>query len=213
MYLNRLTKIETEAKQIKEIQKISYNQALQLTAKKEGFSSYQAFLNKIETDFCKDENEYIKDFKSNIFKNRKYIKSNFIKIKNLKIKYNEINNDDIYDNNETEREELLENILNKADEMAKNMAHLIFPNQIINFGDNNCTSLEVPCFNIYTSSGYIQAHNDYNGEKSDFFLELLLNDESIEIGFINLNNYKDIGFLIPEEYDPSNFNSINIKLS
>lgn len=111
MYLNRLTKIETEAKQIKEIQKISYNQALQLTAKKEGFSSYQAFLNKIETDFCKDENEYIKDFKSNIFKNRKYIKSNFIKIKNLKIKYNEINNDDIYDNNEDEREELLENII------------------------------------------------------------------------------------------------------
>ncbi len=213
MYISKtLTELEIKVKQIKEDQKISYNQALQVASKAEGYSSYQALLNKVETTYCQDDNKYIKDFKSNIFKNRKHIKSNFIKIKNLKIKYDEITNDEKYDNNEEEREEFLENILHKADKIAKNIADLIFPNQIVNFADNSFTSLEIPCFKIYASSNGVVALNDINGEKADFWLEIALYSELFELGFRNLENYNDIGFIVPEEYDPLNFNSINIEL-
>lgn len=214
MYIsNTLTKLEIKAKKIKESQKISYNKALQVASKAEGFTSYQAFLNKVETTYCEDDNEYIKDFKSNLFKNRKHIKSNFIKLKNLKIKYDEITNDEQYnDNGKKEREELLENILYKADKIAKNIADLIFANQIVKFGDNQFTSLEAPSFNIYTSSNGVVALNDINGDKADFWLEIPLYSESFELGFKNLGNYNDIGFIVPEKYDPQNFNSINIEL-
>lgn len=212
MNLISLNELENRAKKIKQNKNISFNQALQAASKEEGFLSFQAFLKKTETVYCKDENEYIKDFKSNIFKNRKHIKSNFNKLKNLKIVYDEIINDEKYDNDEKEREELLEKTLYKADNIAKNIADLIFPNQISNFGDNSFTSIEIPCFNIYTSSDYITAHNDYGGEKLDFSLQIILNSQSFELGFRNLENYKDVGFTIPKEHDPYNFTSITIKL-
>lgn len=213
MYISKtLTELEIKAKQIKEDQKISYNQALQVASKTEGYSSYQALLNKVETTYCQDANEYIKDFKSNIFKNRKHIKSNFIKIKNLKIKYDEITNDEKYDNNQEEREEFLENILHKADEIAKNIADLIFPNQIVSFADNSFTSLEVPCFKIYTSSNGVTVHNDINGDKADFWLEIPLYSESLELGYRGLENYKEVGFRLPSEDEPNYFDSIDIKL-
>ena len=202
MYLlNTLTELELKAKQIKEKQNISYNQALQIASKQEGYSTYQAFLSKIEKVYCADENEYIKDFKSNIFK-----------IKNLKIKYDKINNDDKYDNNEDERKELLENILRKADEIAKSIADLIFPTEIVNFSDSEVTSLEAPCFNIYTSSNGITVHNDINGDKADFWLEITLYSESLELGYRGLENYKEVGFRLPTKDEANYFDSINIKL-
>jgi hypothetical protein len=40
-------------------------------------------LNKIKKDYIDDKDDQFKEFKSNVFENRKHIKSNFIKIKKL----------------------------------------------------------------------------------------------------------------------------------
>ena len=82
-----LSQIQNEAKILQDTQNITYNQSLQIIAQKNGFKSYQAILNKIKKDYIDDENEEIKEFKSNVFENRQHIKSNFIKIEKLSKKY------------------------------------------------------------------------------------------------------------------------------
>ena len=82
-----LLQIQSEAKKLQNTQNITYNQSLQIIAQQNGFKSYQAILNKIKKDYIDDENEEIKEFKSNVFENRKHIKSNFIKIEKLSKKY------------------------------------------------------------------------------------------------------------------------------
>ena len=80
MKLITLSQIQNEAKKLQDTQNITYNQSLQIIAQQNGFKSYQAILNQIKKDYIDDENEQIKEFKSNVFENRKHIKSNFIKI-------------------------------------------------------------------------------------------------------------------------------------
>ena len=82
-----LSQIQNEAKKLQDVQNITYNQSLQIIAQQNGFKSYQAILNKIKKDYIDDENEEIKEFKSNVFENRQHIKSNFIKIEKLSKKY------------------------------------------------------------------------------------------------------------------------------
>ena len=100
-----LSQIQNEAKMLQDTQNITYNQSLQIIAQKNGFKSYQAILNQIKNDYIYDENEQIKEFKSNVFENRKHIKSNFIKISKLSKKFNEIELDDKYNDDEEKREE------------------------------------------------------------------------------------------------------------
>ena len=82
-----LLQIKSEAKKLQNTQNITYNKSLQIIAQQNGFKSYQAILNKIKKDYIDDENEEIKEFKSNVFENRQHIKSNFIKIEKLSKKY------------------------------------------------------------------------------------------------------------------------------
>ena len=111
-----LSQIQNEAKKLQDVQNITYNQSLQIIAQQNGFKSYQAILNKIKKDYIDDENEQIKEFKSNVFENRKHIKSNFIKIEKLSKKYEELQRDEKYDDDEETRAELLEELEEKAAE-------------------------------------------------------------------------------------------------
>ena len=95
-----LFQIQSEAKKLQNTQNITYNQSLQIIAQQNGFKSYQAILNKIKKDYIDDENEEIKEFKSNVFENRQHIKSNFIKIEKLSKKYEELQRDEKYDDDE-----------------------------------------------------------------------------------------------------------------
>ena len=78
-----LLQIQNEAKKLQNTQNITYNQSLQIVAQQNGFKSYQAILDKIKKDYVDDENEQIKEFKLNVFENRKHIKSNFTEIEKL----------------------------------------------------------------------------------------------------------------------------------
>ena len=104
MKLITLSQIQNEAKKLQDTQNITYNQSLQIIAQQNGFKSYQAILNQIKKDYIDDENEQIKEFKSNVFENRKHIKSNFIKIEKLSKKYEELQRDEKYDDDEEIRE-------------------------------------------------------------------------------------------------------------
>ena len=93
-----LLQIQNEAKKLQNTQNITYNQSLQIVAQQNGFKSYQAILDKIKKDYVDDENEQIKEFKLNVFENRKHIKSNFTKIEKLAEKYKKIKFTEEYDN-------------------------------------------------------------------------------------------------------------------
>ena len=95
--------IQNEAKKLQDTQNVTYNQCLQIIAQQNGYKSYQAILNQIKKDYIDDENEEIKEFKLNIFENRKHIKSNFIKIKKLAEKYKEIEVSEELDDDEEKR--------------------------------------------------------------------------------------------------------------
>ncbi|MBU3015635.1 hypothetical protein KO488_12770 [Poseidonibacter lekithochrous] len=72
----------------------------------------------------------------NVFENRKHIKSNFIKIEKLSKKYEKFQFDKKYDNDKETREELLEEIEEKAVELSNSIAKMFFGNVIFKLTDN-----------------------------------------------------------------------------
>lgn len=188
-----LLQIQNEAKELQNIQSITYNQSLHVIAQKYGFKTYQAVLNQIRNDYIYDKNEEIKGFKLNIFDNRKHIKSNFAKIEKLSKKYENLRFDEKYDSDEETREEILEEIEERAAELSNSIAKMFFGNIITKLtGDRLC--LEGCAYAGYISSNYITIHNDIDAHQADYFVELNIIDQSFSFAYrdFNIDKYDDI---------------------
>lgn len=168
-----LSEYKNKAKDLSKETSLTYNQALHNIAKSYGYKSYHAVLKELKNQYIFDENQYISEFKTNIFKNQKHIKSNFEKINKLNNQYIKID----------QNEELKDNILAKADNIADNIAKIIFTDILYKFLDNSLTSFEVPCFALYTSSDYLTFHNDIDANNADILVDFNILDKSIDISF------------------------------
>ena len=188
-----LSQIQNEAKILQDTQNITYNQSLQIIAQKNGFKSYQAILNKIKKDYIDDENEQIKEFKSNVFENRKHIKSNFIKIEKLSKKYEELQRDEKYDDDEETRAELLEELEEKAAELSNSIAKMFFGDVIFKLTDNQRLCVEGGAYAGYSSSDNQTIHNDIDAHNADYCIELNIENQKFYFSYrdFNIDDYED----------------------
>mgnify|MGYP000196244619 FL=1 len=188
-----LSQIQNEAKMLQDTQNITYNQSLQIIAQKNGFKSYQAILNKIKKDYIDDENEEIKEFKSNVFENRQHIKSNFIKIEKLSKKYEELQRDEKYDDDEETRAELLEELEEKAAELSNSIAKMFFGDVIFKLTDNQRLCVEGGAYAGYSSSDNQTIHNDIDANNADYWIELNIENQKFYFSYrdFNIDDYED----------------------
>ena len=188
-----LSQIQNEAKILQDTQNITYNQSLQIIAQKNGFKSYQAILNKIKKDYIDDENEQIKEFKSNVFENRQHIKSNFIKIEKLSKKYEELQRDEKYDDDEETRAELLEELEEKAAELSNSIAKMFFGDVIFKLTDNQRLCVEGGAYAGYSSSDNQTIHNDIDANNADYWIELNIENQKFYFSYrdFNIDDYED----------------------
>ena len=188
-----LSQIQNEAKILQDTQNITYNQSLQIIAQKNGFKSYQAILNKIKKDYIDDENEQIKEFKSNVFENRKHIKSNFIKIEKLSKKYEELQRDEKYDDDEETRAELLEELEEKAAELSNSIAKMFFGDVIFKLTDNQRLCVEGGAYAGYSSSDNQTIYNDIDANNADYWIELNIENQNFSFFYrdFNIDDYED----------------------
>ena len=188
-----LSQIQNEAKILQDTQNITYNQSLQIIAQKNGFKSYQAILNKIKKDYIDDENEEIKEFKSNVFENRQHIKSNFIKIEKLSKKYEELQRDEKYDDDEETRAELLEELEEKAAELSNSIAKMFFGDVIFKLTDNQRLCVEGGAYAGYSSSDNQTIHNDIDANNADYWIELNIENQKFYFSYrdFNIDDYED----------------------
>ena len=188
-----LSQIQNEAKILQDTQNITYNQSLQIIAQKNGFKSYQAILNKIKKDYIDDENEEIKEFKSNVFENRQHIKSNFIKIEKLSKKYEELQRDEKYDDDEETRAELLEELEEKAAELSNSIAKMFFGDVIFKLTDNQRLCVEGGAYTGYSSSDNQTIYNDIDANNADYWIELNIENQKFYFSYrdFNIDDYED----------------------
>ena len=188
-----LSQIQNEAKILQDTQNITYNQSLQIIAQKNGFKSYQAILNKIKKDYIDDENEEIKEFKSNVFENRQHIKSNFIKIEKLSKKYEELQRDEKYDDDEETRAELLEELEEKAAELSNSIAKMFFGDVIFKLTDNQKLCVEGGAYAGYSSSDNQTIYNDIDANNADYWIELNIENQKFYFSYrdFNIDDYED----------------------
>lgn len=188
-----LSQIQNEAKILQDTQNITYNQSLQIIAQKNGFKSYQAILNKIKKDYIDDENEEIKEFKSNVFENRQHIKSNFIKIEKLSKKYEELQRDEKYDDDEETRAELLEELEEKAAELSNSIAKMFFGDVIFKLTDNQRLCVEGGAYAGYSSSDNQTIYNDIDANNADYWIELNIENQNFSFFYrdFNIDDYED----------------------
>ena len=188
-----LSQIQNEAKKLQDVQNITYNQSLQIIAQQNGFKSYQAILNKIKKDYIDDENEQIKEFKSNVFENRQHIKSNFIKIEKLSKKYEELQRDEKYDDDEETRAELLEELEEKAAELSNSIAKMFFGDVIFKLTDNQKLCLEGGAYAGYSSSDNQTIYNDIDANNADYWIELNIENQNFSFFYrdFNIDDYED----------------------
>ena len=188
-----LSQIQNEAKMLQDTQNITYNQSLQIIAQKNGFKSYQAILNKIKKDYIDDENEEIKEFKSNVFENRQHIKSNFIKIEKLSKKYEELQRDEKYDDDEETRAELLEELEEKAAELSNSIAKMFFGDVIFKLTDNQKLCVEGGAYAGYSSSDNQTIYNDIDANNADYWIELNIENQKFYFSYrdFNIDDYED----------------------
>ena len=188
-----LSQIQNEAKILQDTQNITYNQSLQIIAQQNGFKSYQAILNKIKKDYIDDENEQIKEFKSNVFENRKHIKSNFIKIEKLSKKYEELQRDEKYDDDEETRAELLEELEEKAAELSNSIAKMFFGDVIFKLTDNQRLCVEGGAYAGYSSSDNQTIYNDIDANNADYWIELNIENQNFSFFYrdFNIDDYED----------------------
>ena len=188
-----LSQIQNEAKKLQDVQNITYNQSLQIIAQQNGFKSYQAILNKIKKDYIDDENEQIKEFKSNVFENRKHIKSNFIKIEKLSKKYEELQRDEKYDDDEETRAELLEELEEKAAELSNSIAKMFFGDVIFKLTDNQKLCVEGGAYAGYSSSDNQTIYNDIDANNADYCIELNIENQKFYFSYrdFNIDDYED----------------------
>ena len=188
-----LLQIKSEAKKLQNTQNITYNKSLQIIAQQNGFKSYQAILNKIKKDYIDDENEQIKEFKSNVFENRKHIKSNFIKIEKLSKKYEELQRDEKYDDDEETRAELLEELEEKAAELSNSIAKMFFGDVIFKLTDNQRLCAEGGAYAGYSSSDNQTIYNDIDANNADYCIELNIENQNFSFFYrdFNIDDYED----------------------
>ena len=188
-----LLQIKSEEKKLQNTQNITYNKSLQIIAQQNGFKSYQAILNKIKKDYIDDENEQIKEFKSNVFDNRKHIKSNFIKIEKLSKKYEELQRDEKYDDDEETRAELLEELEEKAAELSNSIAKMFFGDVIFKFTDNQKMCVEGSAYAGYSSSDNQTIYNDIDANNADYWIELNIENQNFSFFYrdFNIDDYED----------------------
>ena len=188
-----LLQIKSEAKKLQNTQNITYNKSLQIIAQQNGFKSYQAILNKIKKDYIDDENEEIKEFKSNVFENRQHIKSNFIKIEKLSKKYEELQRDEKYDDDEETRAELLEELEEKAAELSNSIAKMFFGDVIFKLTDNQRLCAEGGAYAGYSSSDNQTIHNDIDANNADYWIELNIENQKFYFSYrdFNIDDYED----------------------
>lgn len=188
-----LLQIKSEAKKLQNTQNITYNKSLQIIAQQNGFKSYQAILNKIKKDYIDDENEEIKEFKSNVFENRQHIKSNFIKIEKLSKKYEELQRDEKYDDDEETRAELLEELEEKAAELSNSIAKMFFGDVIFKLTDNQKLCVEGGAYAGYSSSDNQTIHNDIDANNADYWIELNIENQNFSFFYrdFNIDDYED----------------------
>ena len=188
-----LLQIQSEAKKLQNTQNITYNQSLQIIAQQNGFKSYQAILNKIKKDYIDDENEEIKEFKSNVFENRQHIKSNFIKIEKLSKKYEELQRDEKYDDDEETRAELLEELEEKAAELSNSIAKMFFGDVIFKLTDNQKLCVEGGAYAGYSSSDNQTIYNDIDANNADYWIELNIENQKFYFSYrdFNIDDYED----------------------
>ena len=188
-----LLQIQSEAKKLQNTQNITYNQSLQIIAQQNGFKSYQAILNKIKKDYIDDENEEIKEFKSNVFENRQHIKSNFIKIEKLSKKYEELQRDEKYDDDEETRAELLEELEEKAAELSNSIAKMFFGDVIFKLTDNQKLCVEGGAYAGYSSSDNQTIYNDIDANNADYWIELNIENQNFSFSYrdFDIDEYED----------------------
>ena len=188
-----LLQIKSEAKKLQNTQNITYNKSLQIIAQQNGFKSYQAILNKIKKDYIDDENEEIKEFKSNVFENRQHIKSNFIKIEKLSKKYEELQRDEKYDDDEETRAELLEELEEKAAELSNSIAKMFFGDVIFKLTDNQKLCVEGGAYAGYSSSDNQTIYNDIDANNADYWIELNIENQKFYFSYrdFNIDDYED----------------------
>ena len=188
-----LLQIKSEAKKLQNTQNITYNKSLQIIAQQNGFKSYQAILNKIKKDYIDDENEEIKEFKSNVFENRQHIKSNFIKIEKLSKKYEELQRDEKYDDDEETRAELLEELEEKAAELSNSIAKMFFGDVIFKLTDNQRLCVEGGAYAGYSSSDNQTIYNDIDANNADYWIELNIENQKFYFSYrdFNIDDYED----------------------
>ena len=188
-----LLQIKSEAKKLQNTQNITYNKSLQIIAQQNGFKSYQAILNKIKKDYIDDENEEIKEFKSNVFENRQHIKSNFIKIEKLSKKYEELQRDEKYDDDEETRAELLEELEEKAAELSNSIAKMFFGDVIFKLTDNQRLCVEGGAYAGYSSSDNQTIYNDIDANNADYWIELNIENQNFSFFYrdFNIDDYED----------------------
>ena len=188
-----LLQIKSEAKKLQNTQNITYNKSLQIIAQQNGFKSYQAILNKIKKDYIDDENEEIKEFKSNVFENRQHIKSNFIKIEKLSKKYEELQRDEKYDDDEETRAELLEELEEKAAELSNSIAKMFFGDVIFKLTDNQKLCVEGGAYAGYSSSDNQTIYNDIDANNADYCIELNIENQNFSFFYrdFNIDDYED----------------------
>lgn len=188
-----LLQIKSEAKKLQNTQNITYNKSLQIIAQQNGFKSYQAILNKIKKDYIDDENEEIKEFKSNVFENRQHIKSNFIKIEKLSKKYEELQRDEKYDDDEETRAELLEELEEKAAELSNSIAKMFFGDVIFKLTDNQKLCAEGGAYAGYSSSDNQTIYNDIDANNADYWIELNIENQNFSFFYrdFNIDDYED----------------------
>ena len=191
-----LLQIQSEAKKLQNTQNITYNQSLQIIAQQNGFKSYQAILNKIKKDYIDDENEEIKEFKSNVFENRQHIKSNFIKIEKLSKKYEELQRDEKYDDDEETRAELLEELEEKAAELSNSIAKMFFGDVIFKLTDNQKLCVEGGAYAGYSSSDNQTIYNDIDANNADYWIELNIENQNFSFFYrdFNIDEYEDTDY-------------------
>ncbi|MCT7546701.1 hypothetical protein N5T80_10260 [Aliarcobacter cryaerophilus] len=188
-----LSQIQNEAKILQDTQNITYNQSLQIIAQKNGFKSYQAILNQIKNDYIYDENEQIKEFKSNVFENRKHIKSNFIKISKLSKKFNEIELDDKYNDDEEKREEALQEVEEEASKLSNSIAKMFFGDVIFKLTDTQRLCVEGGAYAGYSSSDNQTIYNDIDANNADYWIELNIENQKFYFSYrdFNIDDYED----------------------
>lgn len=148
-------------------------------------------LNKIKKDYIDDKDDQFKEFKSNVFENRKHIKSNFIKIKKLSKEQEEILFDEKYDNKETRKEKLEE--IEEVVELSSSIANMFFL-MYYNITDNQTSCVEGAAYSGSDTSGYKIIYNDMDANNPDYFIKLNIENKSFDIAFrdFNIDKYDDV---------------------